>query len=807
MPSKKNQTTLRLILSLLAVSFLFGCAIRIDPSDKPIPTKSPDIPAKVTTPELIAQEFSVELRIPPSVDTQLAIDVFDEVSGMLYNVERYSLTRQPDGKFVGTLMLPENATLRYRYVMTAPLDVAEQKADGTPLGYRIAFVQKNALIKDIISGWPNTPYTGETADLNGIVHDSKSNQPLPDVLINIAGYQTFTDMTGRFVLNDLPVGVHVLSAVSIDGSHQPFQQQANLVADLSTPAVIQMAPLSPIKVTLTLAPPKDAVGAPVRLTGNYAQVGAIFNDYSQDSYASRMPLMSRNEDGSYSIQLNLHAGNVFRYKYTLGNGYINAERDENGALLLRTITLPDKDVVITDQVATWRIDDQKPTTIIAQAPVSTPPEDSVSIQFFTNHAHQPIPMWPMDDNQWMFLFFGSSSLGTVTYRFTRNDQVDLSVDPVSTANPYVVDYISDSPQTAQINAWTFWDDENLLPVETSSAPTNRLAGVELMPGYQPSFLGRYRQLPSELKQYGVNWLILTPSWSVVERDGLPYLEFDSDTSILLSELAEIASLAKASGFTVALYPQIVFPVASPQSWWEYSEKSLLWWQQWYAEYERFIMSYSQFANVNGIDQLILGGSGVESSLPGAIKTSGTNFGTPKTAEQLWTDLLKKVNTYYTGQLLFSIPADDGNLATFSFFDQVDGFYLTLSDQDLQAYGYDQYSVGTYLDGSVYAFYQSVGKPLFFGLNAASLVSNQVNSETTNGLLVSPYNPQYGAGNVDLDSQNFFYQVYTAVLAERGWVSGISSRGFFPVMKLTDFSSSIYGKPAMNAFISLTTQNN
>ncbi len=26
-----------------------------------------------------------------------------------------------------------------------------------------------------------------------------------------------------------------------------------------------------------------------------------------------MPLMSRNEDGTYSIQLNLHAGNVFRY--------------------------------------------------------------------------------------------------------------------------------------------------------------------------------------------------------------------------------------------------------------------------------------------------------------------------------------------------------------------------------------------------------------------------------------------------------------------------------------------------------------
>jgi hypothetical protein len=121
MPLKKYQTTLRLTLSLLVVSFLFGCAIRIDPSDKPIPTKNPDIPAKITTPDLIPQEFSVDLRIPAAVDTQLAIDVFDEVSGMLYNIERFPLSRQPDGKFTGTLMLPENATLRYRYVMTAPL--------------------------------------------------------------------------------------------------------------------------------------------------------------------------------------------------------------------------------------------------------------------------------------------------------------------------------------------------------------------------------------------------------------------------------------------------------------------------------------------------------------------------------------------------------------------------------------------------------------------------------------------------------------------------------------------------------------
>jgi len=807
MPSRKKSHFFQLTLSLLAISFLFGCAIRIDPATSSLPTKDPKIPGKLTEPDLITQVFSVELRIPASAETQLAVDIFDEVSGMLYNIERYPLTRQPDGTFLGTLLLPESATLRYRYVMTAPLEVTELKADGLPVGYRVVFVQKNNMIKDIVSGWPSEPYIGETADLNGIVHDSESNQPLPDVLVNIAGYQTFTDMTGRFVLHDLPVGVHVLSAVSIDGSHMTFQQQANLVADLSTPAVIQMAPLPEIKVTFELNLLTDAVGAPVRIAANYAQGGAIFTDNEEGSLASRMPLMSRNEDGSYTIEITLHAGNVLRYKYTLGNGNINAERDDEGNLLLRMVTLPDHDVTITDQVAAWRIDDHSPTTIIVTAPESTPKEDGVSIQFFTNHAHQPIPMWSMGDNQWMFLFFGSSSLGTVTYRFTRNDQAELSVDTLSGESLHQIDFTDENPQTFSIEKWTSFDSSETISTDSIGENAgSQLIGVELMPGYQPSFLSRYRQIPAELKAYGVNWLILTPSWSVVVRDGLPYLEFDTDSSILLSELAEIVAIAKAEGYTVALYPQIIFP-ESPQSWWQNSEKSLLWWQQWYSEYERFVMNFSQFANVNGVNQLILGGSGVESSLPGAIKTSGSNFGTPKTAEQYWTDLLAKVRTYYTSQLLFGIPLGSDTLTSHSFYSQVDGFYLTLDDDGLQAYYYDQSTVSTYLDGTVFAFYETEDKPVFFGIASASLVSSRLNNDSTSGDLVSPFTSQYGSANVDLDSQNYFYQVYTSVLAQRDWISGISTRGFFPVLQLSDFSSSIYGKPAMNSFISLTTQNN
>lgn len=789
------------------MSLLIGCAVRIDSAKDSLPPKSPDIPAKLSEPELIAQTFIVESPALSATETQLAVDIFDEVSGMLYNINRHPLVRQANGRFEATVMLPENTTLRYRYVMTAPIEAAELKADGQPVGYRVVFVQKNNIITDKISGWPNSPYIGETADLNGIVHDSVSNQPLPDVMINIAGYQTFTDMTGRFILRGLPVGVHVLSAVSIDGSHATFQQQANMVANLATPAVVQMAPLPEINVTLILAPLTDAVGAPVRIAGNYAQAGAIFADNMDGSLASRMPYMIRAEDGSYSLELRLHAGNVLRYRYTLGNGYLNAERDSSGSPLLRMVALPSHDVTLTDRVTTWRINDQAPVTIIAHVPETTPPEDSISIQFITNHKHQPIPMWSMGNGKWMILYFGdpNATIAT-TYRFARNDQVDLSVDPISSANPYSIDYTQNSPQTHQIEQWSAFQSVAEIPAIQPADTSSTLTGAELMPGYQPNFLTRYRQLPGELKKYGFNWLIFTPSWNVVTKNGMPHLGFDNASSVLLSELAEIIAMAKSGGFKVAIYPQIIFPT-SPHSWWLESDKSLLWWQQWYAEYERLLMSFSQFAEVNGADQLIIGGSGVEFSLPGAVKTSGSNFGTPKTAEQLWSDLLEKVRTYYQGEILFGIPAASDSLETYSFFNQVDAFYLTIDDQGLQAYTYDQYTVGSFLDGTVASFYDTVDKPLYFGLASASLTSTRLGSNLSGSGLVSPFSSQYGSANVDLASQDYFYQIYTGALTDRDWISGISTRGFFPVLQLSDFSSSIYGKPAMNTFISLTNQKN
>jgi hypothetical protein len=51
---------------------------------------------------------------------------------------------------------------------------------------------------------------------------------------------------------------------------------------------------------------------------------------------------------------------------------------------------------------------------------------------------------------------------------------------------------------------------------------------------------------------------------------------------------------------------MTFP-SDAASWWNNSLKSMIWWQQWYAEYERMTMHAIKLATTIKADHLILGG--------------------------------------------------------------------------------------------------------------------------------------------------------------------------------------------------------
>ena len=127
---------------------------------------------------------------------------------------------------------------------------------------------------------------------------------------------------------------------------------------------------------------------------------------------------------------------------------------------------------------------------------------------------------------------------------------------------------------------------------------------------------------------------------------------------------------------------------------------------------------------------------------------------------------------------------------------MDGLYL-LVDSD-QGEEVSSASVGQYLDSVVYALYEEQ-KPLYLGLNVPSIQTAALESDTISDPIISATDSRYNSSNVNIQVQTQWYASYLEASAGRDWICGIASRGFFPGIKLSDFSSSIYGKPAYQLF--------
>lgn len=801
MRHKTVKTLIVIILFATVLSLTSGCALNVVPKGAVVQEEKLDFPSKVQPMELVPVVFNVDLRESYSADTVLALNVLDEVTGLDYNITRYELTNISENRYSGTLMLPLGAVVKYRYQSTFPIDQPEVAADGSSVIYRIIVVSQNLQVFDSIASWPELPYQGSTGKLTGIVSDKTTQKPLADCLVAVAGYLTFTDMTGRFFFDHVPEGVHTLTVQSLDGRYQVFQQQANIIADLSTPAVVVMTPLPEVTVKFVVSLPEEALSAPVRIAGNLYQLGNIYSklEESQSTLAARMPLLTRMDDGRYTISLKLHSGNDLVYKYTLGDGLLNAERDKENKLVLRRFIVPDKDVTVIDKVATWQPEMGTPVNIKISSPANTPPGDSVSIQFLVRNSwRQPIPMWPVSANEWMYLLFvNSREAETFQYRVCRNDQCDLAFDETSAlaAIPLGIEQYNNYA----VANWHLWGPPSAPGLNSGGASqSEQLFGLEFTEAYQPSDLNRYRNVFPELKQMGVNWVIFSPSWKVTNLDSLPYLDPDPAGGMMMMDLLQLIQLAKEQGLSVGLYPKLIFsPDAS--SWWKSSQRNALWWQQWYQEYDHFIMNYTQLAANSAVDQFIVGGASVGPSLPGALITTATNSGTPKTSEKIWTELLRKVNTYYSGQVLWAVPAQNQELPVYSFYSEVDGFYIQLQIPAESYTYYDANTASGFLEGTLSEFRARFELPMYVGLNAPSFSAESFSCQSAD-CLISPIDGACSPQDVDLERQNYFYQSYWPALRDSTWIKGAVSRGFYPVVMLQDCSSSVYGKPALETIL-------
>jgi len=97
------------------------------------------------------------------------------------------------------------------------------------------------------------------------------------------------------------------------------------------------------------------------------------------------------------------------------------------------------------------------------------------------------------------------------------------------------------------------------------------------------------------------------------------------------------------------------------------------------------------------------------------------------------------------------------------------------------------------------FHKNHQKQFYIGLNIPALSQEAMAYTDHSEPLLTPLSNS-DTDLTDLSYQAELYGAFTCSYQTLDWISGVSTRGFNLVLYLTDISSSIYGKPAMNEFL-------
>jgi hypothetical protein len=811
------------ILLIFMLLWVSACSARLLPQPSgstALPLEKPKaaettVPINPTPglPETLV-EFHVQISDDTPTTDSVFLTILDEVTGLYLNAQSYPMTLdQTTGIYSLQLPFPVGSVIKYRYERQGDeLRVAEHTSDGSPVRYRMFAVNGPGGTNDVVSRWTDTTYSLASGRILGQATDVMSRKPIPNLLISAGGAQTYTTSDGSFLIEGLPPGIHNLVGYALDGSYRVFQQGAEIAADSTTPTPIQLSPAPLVNVTFEVTPPSNTPPVvPMRLAGNLYQLGNTFGTLTGgvSTLATRMPVLAPLSDGRYQLSLQLPAGADIRYKYTLGDGYWNAEHTSDGAFKLRQFIVPEKDTSLQDTVDTWQTNPGATVTFDLTVPENTPAGDFVSIQMNPLFGWtEPIPMWSLGGNRWAYVLYSPLNLpGNLSYRYCRNNQCGAA-DDAATPGVYGAGKsvnLDQLPQSIKesVTAWVGLDqpiDPATIPAaEVNPRSENFIAGIEFQPAYHPSWQPLLPQTLQRVKDTQANWLVLDPTWSVT-RANPPVLEPVAGQDALWPDLVDSIQKAHTQGLKVALKPTPSFRnfpaptcIAAPcpssiDYWWQTGARDFSWWLVWFDYYRNFIIHNADLAAQTGAEALVLGGDWLNPALPGGPILAGQPSGVPADAEQRWRNLLTEVRTRYSGTLIWALTNGDGQIVP-PFMDAVDQIYLewpvdpaSLGDPlppvaDLEA------QLGAQLDGKVKELQTSSGKPLSIALRASS--------------------------NAGMESQQNIYQALLNAINQRDWISGIISSGYYPPAALQDQTTSVHGKSAeallQNWFPGLTGQ--
>ena len=757
------------------------------------PTSTPGVPPGPTaTPQpSAAVTFSVTLPLPLLGGETLYLSVVDEVTGLGLNPVNYAMQGMDTLHYTVTIPFPLYSVVKYRFMRQGTLPTLEDDATDKPIRYRMYYVTGPGTVQDIVSSWTDSLFSGPTGRLSGQVADSTNSAPIPNILVAVDGQQTLTDSTGKFYLPNLAAGTHNLVAYALDGTYQTFQQGVTVVEAKSTPVSLSIAPASMIEVTFSISAPANTISnAPIHFAGNLYPLGNTFGDLlgGLSSVSTRMPVLTQETDGKYSLSLMLPVGADIHYKYSLGDGFWNAEHHADGSFVVRQLIVPagPNPLQVQDAIETWQAGPSSPITFEVSVPAETPVSDIVSIQFNPLYGWmEPIPMWPAGNNQWIYqLYSPLNMLGDFQYRYCRNDQCGVA-DDVATAAGQLGHPVSTSltPEDLQdaVSAWTWYQSPapaSLVAYPVTARAAGFWAGMEFVPGYDPTWQAWMPLAVQNVKGLNANWLVLSPTWTVSRTS--PFV-FSPTPGMdpLWADSMDTISRARASNLNVAIFPAPKLGT-DVVTWWNTAPRDTAWWDSWFARYQSFADYHADLAAKSGAGALILGGEWVTPSLPGAS-------GSPADSDTRWRALLAEVRQHYSGAIYWAMayPADFQTFPAFA--RDLDGVYLLWYVPYSGGVDVLKATAGQLLDAEIQPFQASLGKPVVI---AAALPSTSASLPP--GTIFQPGASQAA---VDLTVQADAYQGLIAAINERAWIGGFVSRGYYPPAALQDASASIHGKPA------------
>ena len=408
----------------------------------------PYLSGEETIQKLSSSETVFEVTLPEKLknDEIVYLEILDEITGIALNPMRYEMQSKDDFTYYVRIPIINGSFIKYRYVKRSDVDVIELCPDGNQVHYRSYIVNHPDVTNDIVSNWTNKGAFFPTGEISGFVYDAKSNLPISEIFISVNGIATTSSSDGYYQIRNIPIGEHNLVAFHPDGLYQPFQQGAVIADNAVTPASFGMDSAKIVEITFNIEVPENTIqGASLRFIGNFYFMGNVYAEIDGGSsiVTSRAPLLEDLGNRKYSITLELPSGADLRYKYSLGDGFINAEYSADGNFRTRQLIVPDKDTTIVNLIESWSSKDISPIAFQVTSPSNTPAGDYVSIQFNPFMWMQPIQMLKTGENQWSYTLYSPFEfLDHSQFRFCRHDQCGYADDALTAgfdAKGYILD--------------------------------------------------------------------------------------------------------------------------------------------------------------------------------------------------------------------------------------------------------------------------------------------------------------------------------------------------------------------------------